>query len=222
VAIAFRAAAVASQQLQTVTCAKPTGTADGDVLLAYVFNRETGYSIAVADGVAWNLVDQFDTTNLQGRVYWKYASSEPADYSFDLQDASSIRFCQVHIIAISGVTGGLSPIAASQEEVEGTGTSHSGPNLTAPAATMLVYHGAAMGSGARTVTNDSGTSRSTSAGGTNTSGMTCRVTETSTASANPSGITYTTTNLGLGMFTTAILESTASPAVARSQAIIIA
>lgn len=57
---------------------KPTGTVNGDLLVAYGI-ATAGHTIAAPDA-SWNLHSASLATN--GRLWWKIASGEPADYTW--------------------------------------------------------------------------------------------------------------------------------------------
>lgn len=87
-----------------VTVAKPTGVADGDLMLAMLtIGNATPPTPTPPSG--WTLLSGFPSTvtnsgfSVVTRVYWKVASSEGSDYTWNHATSSS----QVAIVAYSGV-----------------------------------------------------------------------------------------------------------------------
>ncbi len=66
----------------TLTLNTPTGTSNGDVMVAHVVVQTAGNSIAAPSG--WAIIKRLDTTtNIATATYWKVAgSSEPSSYTW--------------------------------------------------------------------------------------------------------------------------------------------
>lgn len=104
-AITFVNSAWGTSGTATVTIAVPTGTADGDVMIAIV---QRGGASSLPDVPAgWTSIDS-QSTGPSVRNYWKVASSEPASYDFT---ASSTNIAGV-IATYRGVST-VSPINTS-------------------------------------------------------------------------------------------------------------
>lgn len=115
--IAFRAAATVTNGTAgtSVTVARPTGTANGDFLLAWIGFRGTA---APTPPAGWTTLGV--GTNASGPVslgcYYKTAVSEPANWTWTI--ASAINFGLVE--AYTGVDG--NPIVDSNFQTSGAGT----------------------------------------------------------------------------------------------------
>lgn len=110
-------APVESENASSVTVNKPTGVAEGDLLIAQVFHRATGYSTGVPSG--WTLIrSSLATTGSFGaqrlEVYTKTAgASEPANYSWTFPSSAS-RYA-AGIVAYRNAAVAGSSIAAENE-----------------------------------------------------------------------------------------------------------
>lgn len=147
-AIAFRAGAYAGDATGTSsTVTKPTGTADGDILILGLYNEDasdppTGLSppsgfTLIQNGLA--------SSPFSVRVYWKRASSEGANYSITWTD--NVWHAEV-LLAFSGCVASGSPIDTSAAGTEGSGSTLTYPSVTTTVAdAMLVLFGASYGGG---------------------------------------------------------------------------
>lgn len=122
--------------VSSFNCAKPTGTAQDDVLLACVsVGGGTAAQVGTPTGGAtWLLLDSLDggASNLHTKIWWKVAGgSEPANFAFTMD---STAFASVAIIAIQGA-GSNTPLEASS--TAGSGANVSTPTLTPSAADDL-------------------------------------------------------------------------------------
>lgn len=93
-------AASVSAQAAPLVCAKPSGTADGDVLVSFQSNDWGTYAEMTEPG-GWSLLTGLDrgSDNQHVKVWVKVASSEGADYSFGQGSADGC----VTIVALRGV-----------------------------------------------------------------------------------------------------------------------
>ena len=118
--IAFRAAASAQNATGgDVVVDKPTGTAEGDILLAITLRPDAG-TWTLPSGWAWedNDVPFVSYPDARAGLAWKRAgASEPSDYTFSRTGLGSAD--SVAIAAYSGVVGGGA----------GARLAHSGPPL---------------------------------------------------------------------------------------------
>lgn len=83
----------------SVTVTKPTGTADGDILLAWVYAyNNTPESISAPEG--WTQMDFIIQSARMYALFWKRASSEGADYTFTGNTGS--LYVNACVVAYSG------------------------------------------------------------------------------------------------------------------------
>lgn len=116
------------------TCNKPTGTAEGDVLLAFQSADLGGFSSLATPtgGSTWQLLAsraRDGGTGAGTKVWWKVAgSAEPSTYGFS-QDGTAVPDGIVAIVAVPGARTDLTPVVAQ------TGTSSSTTSISTPTAT---------------------------------------------------------------------------------------
>lgn len=105
---------------------RPTGTAAGHVLIAFVASSGTTIGTPTG-GTTWQALDTVSGFGLNSRLYWKVAgASEPSSYGFT-QSGSEVGAAIV--VAVS---------EASQEEPQSdTSTSGSGTSVATPSMTPL-------------------------------------------------------------------------------------
>lgn len=143
-AATFRAAAQAGiNGSGTLVINKPTGTVDGDVMVAVIGARGTTSGLSCTPPAGWTLILQQDRATT-GRLYtyWKAASSEGASYTFTI--AGSTTQHTGGIIAISGANT-TAPIDASASDNPGaSSSSHVCPSVTTTQADTLVVRAAMM------------------------------------------------------------------------------
>ena len=129
----FRALSSTSyiQRPSLTTIAKPTGTLDGDIMLAGVFayygtSFDPDTDMTLTPPAGWTLIDMNQVTtgtiNEYGRlwVYWKRAASEGSSYDF-LHEGTNGYVTQGVIAAYSGSSSSGSPIDV-YSKTAGTGT----------------------------------------------------------------------------------------------------
>lgn len=63
----------------TRTASVPSGTVDGDVMLAFTSNNNTSTEPLTAPS-GWTLLDEQNSTNVEMECWYRVASSEPASY----------------------------------------------------------------------------------------------------------------------------------------------
>ncbi|RKH89906.1 cell wall anchor protein [Corallococcus sp. AB045] len=145
--IAYRSSATAGGSTRTsLSIAKPTGTAVGDVLLARIINRNNVAAVATPPA-GWTLVrsDQ-SASQLKAWIFYKVATaSEPSTYAFTLDIAS---YMAGSISAFSGVDT-ANPIDAQTGQKNGLTASFNTPALsTSTANGVAVWFGSQLWTGA--------------------------------------------------------------------------
>ncbi len=123
----------------SLTITKPTGTADGDVLIASIAASSSAATITPPSG--WTLVNsqtQSNTNTSKLSTYWLAAgASEPASYTWTFSGGA--RDLAGAISAYSGVDASAGTINAQAAQATGSSTSHATPTITTTvASTMLV------------------------------------------------------------------------------------
>ncbi len=133
-AIAFRAVASATgATTDTVTIAKPTGTVDGDVMIAMLYAETGGQDCTPPAG--WTVITpRIDSTNFSMHTFWKRASGEGASYNFT---ETGNAWGEGFIASYSGCLDSGNPIDA-------TGTGNSGNSGTATASAIVTTSDGAM------------------------------------------------------------------------------
>lgn len=74
----FRAQSAVAAGTTSLTITKPSGTADGDIMLMWLTHKGAAYATVPA---GWTLIQQNLSGSTRGELYWKRASSEGANYS---------------------------------------------------------------------------------------------------------------------------------------------
>jgi hypothetical protein len=130
----------------SLTVAKPTGTTQGDLLVA-VTAHQVGQFRSMSAPAGWSVVpntDWADGNNARIHAWYKLAgSAEPSSYVFQLTGGSG-QDISGGILAISGANQSA-PVNSSNGQSNGPGAS---PSVTAPsvtttlANTLLVFGGA--------------------------------------------------------------------------------
>lgn len=132
--VAFRASATATNTNGTnginVTVTKPTGTVNGDLMIA-VTHGYTSDTFTAPSG--WNFLTFVDdSTGLRSRAYWKIAASEGASYLWTFQPAAGGGSIGVSITSFSGANG----IDTWNVQVRSTANPQTGVNLIPSQAAM--------------------------------------------------------------------------------------
>jgi hypothetical protein len=134
---------IANHPSSSLTIAKPAGTTQGDVLLAFG-GHQSGSATNLAAPAGWTAVpntDYSDANNARIHAWYKIAGAiEPASYTFTLSGGG--QAIAGGMMAITGATA--TPINASLGQVNGTNSIFlTAPSITTTAAkTLLVYGGA--------------------------------------------------------------------------------
>lgn len=113
--ITFRAvsyAVSAGQAVQDVEVSKPTGTVDGDVLVAFVRGYDAAAAPTISPPAGWTeIVQGAKSSVVQLGAFWKRASSEGSSYTFThdgTDDESSYSI--VYVLSYSGCIASGDPI----------------------------------------------------------------------------------------------------------------
>lgn len=125
------------------TLTKPSGTVQGDLLVAFLSTARAGGAVGtVTPPSGWNLIAREDDTssnNVSAHGYWKVAgASEGADYTWDW-NASGNYYTSGGIYRISGADT-AAPIAeyTTRTRQTGTGANETGSTVNAPAITTTL------------------------------------------------------------------------------------
>lgn len=144
-ALAYRAGSFVSagnSSGSALTLTKPTGTADGDVVLVLVYFEPDTNTIAVSGGT-WETVTIANTGAFKLQAFVRTAASEPASYSVTATTMPNWRTAVG--AAYSGGTGAGTRIDASstaQADGQGIGTgSQEAPSVTTTGADRMVDFG---------------------------------------------------------------------------------
>lgn len=121
----FRAAAnTHNTSTNSNTVTKPTGTLDGDVMVAIVYINDS--TATITPPANWTLIDTINTT-ISGKMstYYKVASSEGANYQWDFSVTNR------NSAAIASFYQGLrGTIDAHGVQANGAGTNAIAPSIT--------------------------------------------------------------------------------------------
>lgn len=118
---------------ESVSVNVPSGTSDGDLLVAVATTESAVTPFDLPDGFTQILFN--DGSFLNAKVGWRKASSEPASYDFTCSDDAVCA-----LIRISGQDAS-SPINASDIVSASSGTSKDSPSVTTTADGCLVLRG---------------------------------------------------------------------------------
>lgn len=130
----------------SVTCNKPTGTVENDMMVAWIFRGRTDAVFEMLPAVAPTDFTKIDETLINQGTFWGYfefywkraGSSEPSSYTWD--HATHVASNQVGIASYSGVITSGSPIDVYSKNSSATGTTATGTGVTTTvAATELLY-----------------------------------------------------------------------------------
>lgn len=130
-AIAFRSAATAANGAApaSLVVAKPAGTVDGDVLVAFVVVSADQTITTVPAG--WTTVGSQSTGTAAGdcrhAVYRKVASSEPSSWTWGWSSGAD---CAIVAAAYSGVSTSAPINTSASRLMAGSTTSHVAPSVT--------------------------------------------------------------------------------------------
>jgi len=131
----------------SVTCAKPTGTVDGDIMVAVLVQGRSGSIASVPTPPSgWAQTASYTTVNdggFYGRcsVWWKRAASEGVNYAWTLAETVST---QVIICSYSGCLASGNPVDVTSTNSANIGVSATATALsvtTTVAETKLIYTG---------------------------------------------------------------------------------
>ena len=139
-AITYRASNVASDVTDAITITKPAGTVDGDVLIAIINGNGNGLTITSA---GWVSIDVVDDASATMEIFYKVASSEGADFTFDM--GYELRVSGV-ISTFTGVDTADVDDTHSSNKNSST-TSHVATGITTGADNIMLIYAAGYDSG---------------------------------------------------------------------------
>lgn len=130
IAAASSSSATASNTDPTVT--KPSGTADGDFLVAFAWSTPEGPAVGAPSG--WALAGETTGPAGYGRVWTRTAAGEPASWTFTGGSSSASH---VHVVRVAGSSGALE--VAPTWTSTGTGeTTHTAPSVSPTGTSSLL------------------------------------------------------------------------------------
>ncbi len=165
--VTYRASASNNANTNSLSVSRPTGTVDGDVLIAVV----AWWVQTLTPPSGWTQIGSTQTWNVGGedvfmRAYYRVASSEPASYTWGLSATNDIA---VSIATYYNVDTG-SVVDAQAGQTNASSTAMTAPSVSPTLSTdMLLFLGAAGSdsAGSATATPPAGmTERSDATGGT--------------------------------------------------------
>ena len=129
--ISFRAQDSNTAASEEVTVTRPTGTTDGDILVAMVINDSTGE--VTADTGTWTEISNVGT-GMNMSIFYKEASSEPASHTFTTNGAADATA----IVAAFSKTGGTWDLQDNANSNLASGNSLTTGSVTATDNSMLI------------------------------------------------------------------------------------
>ncbi|MGW0795914.1 hypothetical protein [Streptomyces sp. NPDC002692] len=122
----------------SLACNVPTGTANGDVMVAIISRASSSATVSTPSG--WTVIPGFPVQNTNGTTlcgFYKVASSEPASYTWS---GSAQKWC-IATMSYRGVDTG-SPINVSSAAVDTTNrAAHASPSITTTVANCWIVAG---------------------------------------------------------------------------------
>jgi hypothetical protein len=131
----------------SVTCAKPTGTVDGDIMVAFLVQVRAGSATsAPTPPSGWaqiatyqTVFDAANTLYARASVWWKRASSEGANYTWTFTETNNN---QAVIASYSGCIASGNPVDVSSGNSASSGNTATATGVTTTVAdTRLIYTG---------------------------------------------------------------------------------
>lgn len=128
----FRAAANAA----SLTCNKPTGTQEGDILIAYV-NDEGNHTLTPPDGSWSTIINQQNSSSaLRFAAFWKLAgASEPSTYTWTITGAT---YTEIDIAAFYNVDPTTPVNTSNYNSATGSNNPSAIPNITTTVAHCII------------------------------------------------------------------------------------
>lgn len=127
---------VSSSAVSVQNTTPPAGVASGDLMIAVVGQRGTGYPVVNSAPAGWTLVLNRDDGGTSGvSIYRKLATaSEPASYAWGLRNNDRAAGA---IVAFRGVDT-TTPVEASGTQANAASTSYTAPSITTTTADTLL------------------------------------------------------------------------------------
>lgn len=117
-AVTYQSTQTASIDSTSLTVTKPTSTADGDLLVASFWYKDTGRTITPPSG--WTLQES-GGTNQTGTVYTKVAGgSEPADYTWSVSGAAVVLHGSITRVTGHSATAPINATTSDEASVTGS------------------------------------------------------------------------------------------------------
>lgn len=136
-AISHRAAGLGNNAggATTLNVSKPSGTQDGDILIAVISVRG-GTSTTITPPAGWTLINSNDsTTILKSSIFWKQSSA--SDNNIQTFSFNSSQKASGVISGYSGVDT-TSPVNAQNSQVNASSTSMTAPDVTTTVTNTMV------------------------------------------------------------------------------------
>jgi|SRR6185503_1121039 len=139
----------------TITVTKPTGTANGNTMVAVSSCDNAGLYAALTAPTGWALLGGLDSGSGKSpiKIWTKVAASEGTSYAFGCtngEDGVTI------ITTLTGVTTSISNWICSFNFETGTGTTRTAPSITGSGEMLLSYSMISQNGAAATFTTPSG------------------------------------------------------------------
>lgn len=123
-----------------LTVTKPTGTADGDLIVIAAYFEPDTTTISLTGGFSTGR-EQVNTGAFKLQVFWKIAASEPASYTLSNSTAGNQWRAAVGAAYTSGTGSGERVDIAGSSQADGVaGTSQTAPSVTTTGTNRLLVY----------------------------------------------------------------------------------
>lgn len=121
-----------------LTLTKPTGTADGDIVVIVCYFEPDTCAISISPGT-WESLEVANTGAFKIKGFWKYASSEPASYTLS-NDVAGDQWRSAAGAAYSGGTGAgtIQDVSSTAQADGATDPSQTAPSVTTTGADRML------------------------------------------------------------------------------------